>query len=66
MEMNCVLAGIVKKPEEYDFSSYKARIGLKNIKWLDYDPLYLDLGNMEKRDKRSIRIGSIRPSQGIN
>jgi len=44
IEMNCVRAGIVKRPEEYDFRSYKGKIGLKTIRWLDFDPLYVDLG----------------------
>ncbi len=48
IEMNCVRAGIVKRPEEYDFSSYKAKVGLKKIMWLDYDPLYLDLGKIDE------------------
>jgi putative transposase len=53
IEMNCVRAGIVKKPEEYDYSSYKGKIGLKTIRWLDFDPLYADLGKtVEDRQRK--------------
>lgn len=48
IEMNCVRAGIVKGPEEYDFSSYRAKMGLRKIKWLDYDSIYLDMGKREE------------------
>lgn len=44
IEMNPVRAGMVKDPTEYYFSSYGAKIGLKELKWLDFDPLYLGLG----------------------
>ncbi len=47
IEMNAVRAGIVKLPEQYDFSGYKAKIGLKKLDFLDYDPLYLSLGKTE-------------------
>lgn len=52
IEMNPVRAGIVKTPEEFEFSSYRAKIGQKEIKWLDYDPLYLDLGRTESERQR--------------
>lgn len=44
IEMNCVRAGMVKSPEEYKFSSYRTKIGLKELEWLDFDPMYLALG----------------------
>lgn len=55
IEMNCIRAGIVKKPEEYKFSSYRAKVGLKKIEWLDYDPLYLDLGKTENERQNKYR-----------
>jgi putative transposase len=55
IEMNCVRAGIVKRPEEYAFSSYRAKAGLKKIKWLDYDPVYLDLGKTEEERHKKYR-----------
>lgn len=44
---------MVKLPEDYYFSSYGAKIGLREIKWLDYDPLYLGLGKTvrERQEK---------------
>ena len=53
IEMNPVRSGIVKAPEDYYFSSYGAKIGLREIKWLDYDSSYLALGEME-RDRQKI------------
>jgi putative transposase len=50
--MNCVRAGIVKRPEEYGFSSYQAKVGLKKIEWLDFDPIYLDLGETERERQK--------------
>jgi putative transposase len=47
IEMNAVRAGIVKLPEQYEFSSYKAKIGIKKFDFLDYDPLYLSLGKTD-------------------
>lgn len=52
IELNPVRAGLIKTPEEYEYSSYRAKIGLKGIKWLDYDPLYLGLGRTEKERQR--------------
>jgi len=52
IEMNPVRAGIVKLPEDYYFSSYGAKIGLREIKWLDYDPAYLALGKTERKRQK--------------
>lgn len=52
IEMNAVRAGIVKLPEQYDFSSYKAKIGLKRFDFLDYDPVYLRLGGTESERQK--------------
>jgi len=52
IEMNPVRAGIAKYPDSYYFSSYGAKIGLREIKWIDYDPVYLSLGKTkEERQK---------------
>lgn len=45
IEMNPVRAGIVEKSEDYKFSSYRARVGLKELRMLDHAPAYLSLGN---------------------
>lgn len=47
IEMNPVRAGMVQEPGEYRFSSYQAKVGEKEIKWLDYDSSYLGLGKTE-------------------
>jgi len=47
IEMNAVRAGIVKSPEQHDFNSYKAKIGLERLDLLDFDPVYLSLGDTE-------------------
>ncbi|MBM4306283.1 MAG: transposase [Deltaproteobacteria bacterium] len=52
IEMNAVRAGIVKLPEQYDFSSYKAKVGLKRFDFLDYDPVYLSLGETESERQK--------------
>ena len=48
IEMNCVRAGIVNAPEDYHLSSYRTKIGLDDLEWLDYDPVYLGLGKTGK------------------
>lgn len=48
IEMNPVRAGMVEEPKDYPFSSYRAKIGLDGLKWLDYDPIYLSLGKKDK------------------
>jgi putative transposase len=55
IEMNPVRAGIVNTPEEYEFSSYRTKIGLKEIEWLDLDPLYLDLGVTDRERQSKYR-----------
>lgn len=52
IEMNPVRAGIVEKPDDYIFSSYGAKVGLREIKCLDYDVFYDSLGNTT--DERQI------------
>ncbi|MCB2173782.1 transposase [bacterium] len=44
VELNPLRAGIVRDPVEYRWSSYRRKIGFKSDDWLDFDPLYLDLG----------------------
>ncbi|MBW2544087.1 MAG: transposase [Deltaproteobacteria bacterium] len=44
IEMNPVRAGIVEKPEDYEYSSYGAKTGISNIDWLDRDFLYESFG----------------------
>ena len=52
IEMNAVRAGIVTLPDQYDFSSYNSKIGLKKFDVLDYDPIYLSLGGTESERQK--------------
>lgn len=53
IEMNPVRAGIVSQPEEYPFSSYRSKIGFDEKKWLDFDPMYMLMGETnEQRCKK--------------
>ena len=38
VDLNPVRAGLVQAPEDYAWSSYRARIGMTPCKWLDLDP----------------------------
>jgi len=44
VELNPVRADLVKNPEEYLWSSYRAHVGLVTLAWLDEDPCYAGLG----------------------
>lgn len=44
VELNPVRARMVKRPERYRWSSYRARAGLTEWGWLDRDPCYKGLG----------------------
>jgi putative transposase len=46
VDLNPVRAGLVSEPQEYLWSSYRARIGLAECHWLDADPCYLALGDV--------------------
>ena len=48
VEMNPVRAGAVMCPEDYRWSSYRAKAGLVKEEWLDYDAFYMGLGKSEK------------------
>lgn len=53
VELNPVRAGMVKLPEHYQWSSYRAKTGQDENDWLDLDPCYLGLGSTrEQRVKR--------------
>ncbi len=45
IEMNPVRAGIVERPDDYVFSSYGAKVGLRELTYLDFDTFYNSLGN---------------------
>jgi putative transposase len=43
VELNPVRAGMVTRPEDYPWSSYRAKVGLAECDWLDRDPAYVGL-----------------------
>lgn len=49
IEMNPVRAGIVKRPEEYHWSSYRTKTGLAKVEWLDEDHFYSSLGRSRRK-----------------
>ncbi|HZF14955.1 MAG TPA: transposase [Steroidobacteraceae bacterium] len=53
VDLNPVRAGMVARPEDYPWSSYRARIGLEECDWLDADPCFTALGaDLERRRER--------------
>jgi putative transposase len=53
VELNPVRAHIVERPEDYPWSSYRAKIGLADCPWLDTDPCFLALApNSQQRQQR--------------
>jgi putative transposase len=53
VDLNPVRAGIVERPQDYPWSSYRARAGLESCPWLDPDPCYLALAStIEERQRR--------------
>lgn len=48
IELNPVRAGMVSQPDEYEWSSYRAKIGRTTSSLLDFDPCYLGLKSPEK------------------
>ena len=47
IERNPVRAGIVDRPEDWDFSSYKAYAWGQRPEWLTYSPVFLDMHDDE-------------------
>jgi putative transposase len=43
VDLNPVRAGLAERPQDYQWSSYRTRIGLETFEWLDPDPSYLAL-----------------------
>ena len=55
VDLNPVRAHIVRRPEDYEWSSYRARIGLSNCPWLDPDPCFLALASTTERRQQRYR-----------
>jgi putative transposase len=47
VELNPVRAGLVRRPEDYRWSSFAAKIGRRKLAWLDTDPCWASLGRTE-------------------
>jgi putative transposase len=56
VELNPVRARMVASPEQYRWSSYRAKIGEVEDDWLDKDPCYLALGDTDMDRQRRYRI----------
>jgi len=56
VELNPVRARMVTSPEQYYWSSYRARVGEIENDWLDMDPCYLALGNTDTERQRRYRV----------
>ena len=53
VEMNPVAAGLCDDPADYPWSSCRSKVQTSLYEWLDFDPLYLALGdNQEERRRR--------------
>lgn len=55
IEMNPVRAKMVHAPEEYEWSSYQEKIGLRKNKLIDPDPFYRRLGETSQIRQRRYR-----------
>lgn len=47
VELNPVRAQMVALPEQYRWSSYRAKVGEQESEWLDRDPCYIALGETD-------------------
>jgi putative transposase len=48
IELNPVRARMVARPEDYPWSSFQDKVGLRHTAWLDVDPCYQGLGGTSK------------------
>jgi len=51
VELNPVKAGMVEHAKDYEWSSYRQKVGLEPETWIDLDPSYLGLANNEEERK---------------
>lgn len=53
IELNPVRAEIVKNPEDYPWSSYRHKVGVETLEWIDTDPSYAGMGSTKhEREER--------------
>ena len=57
IELNPVRAGIVSNPSEYRWSSYGSKLSETKLDWLDYDPCYVALADLQ--EKRAIKYAEL-------
>jgi len=55
IDFNPVRAGLVQLPEEYIWSSYRARSGIAACEWLDLDPAIAALADTDSRRRERYR-----------
>ncbi|MDY0045710.1 MAG: transposase [Syntrophales bacterium] len=55
IEMNPVRAGLTDRPEDYKYSSYRSKIGIRNCNVLDSDPLYESFGSTSTERQQKYR-----------
>ncbi len=55
IELNPVRACMVSTPDDYQWSSYRQRIGIEAVQWIDYDPCYLGLAHTEVERRQLYR-----------
>lgn len=55
VDLNPVRAGIVRNPQDYRWSSYRAKIGLVECDWLDADPGFTALSDTLQRRRERYR-----------
>ncbi len=55
VDLNPVRAGMVPLPENYQWSSYRAKVGQVNSDWLDIDPCYLALADADSERRERYR-----------
>lgn len=49
VDLNPVRACMVTEPHDYQWSSYRSKVGLGTALWLDEDPCYLSLGDTAQK-----------------
>ena len=55
VDLNPVRAKMVAAPEDYLWSSYRAKVGLESCVWLDHDPCFLRLASDERQRREQYR-----------
>ena len=55
VDLNPVRAKMIRLPQDYPWSSYRARIGLEPCDWLDPDPCFLALASTQERRQQLYR-----------